>query len=246
MTLLLPRLSKAGVAEILGRHAPNPPPPKDLAGANTEYGELITYAASGGVKAPQVAFAIGAELRKFVRKHDANSQVARAVFDRDAVVFLATHDALQTGEALRNDVWAFITTVVAPDVVHWRFPDTKPERYHGGIRNAFQRLWLRGNALDRGESHPDRWELVRSIPEDAAVQILERPSVGGRPRLALAMGEGWLEMRKRIPSGQQEDVMRRASKIIRLQNQILDLQFLSDDQLSALVTEAFTKAGATL
>src|SRR5690606_10627574 len=146
----------------------------------------------------------------------------------------------------RNDVWAFIAAVAAPDIVVWRFSSGGAPRFHGGVRNAFQRLWLRGKALDRGRDHPQRWLLVRTMPEDAVVQIVERPSLGGRARIARAIGEGWLEMSRSTPQGAQEDVMRAATKILRIQNEIQDLQFLSDEQLADAVSHAFTRARASL
>lgn len=245
MTALLPRLSKAGVATILARYAPNPPKPLDYATAFSSYPELISYAASGGRRVPEQLFEIGGELRRIAEASGPGSQQARTEFDRVAAVYLARKAILSHGEALRNDVWAFLTTIVAPDVVEWRFAGAGRSRFEGGVRNAFQRLWLRGRALDRGEGHPRRWEVIHALPEDAAVQIVERPSLGGRPRISRAIGEGWLNMRSLTPQAQQEDVTRTAIKILRLRNQIVDLQFLSDLDLATTVRDAFAKAGAT-
>lgn len=231
---------------ILARHEPALPKPLDSATAFSTYPELISYAASGGRRAPDVSHEIGEELRRIAKTSGAAGMLPRTQFDRDAAVYLASHPALGHGDALRNDTWAFITTIVAPDVVEWRFPDAGLSRFEGGVRNAFQRLWLRGRALDRGKKHLHRWELVQALPEDAAVQIVERPSLGGRSRIARAIGEGWLEMRKDTPQSKQEGVMRSAIKILRLQNQIIDLQFLSDDDLLSSVREAFTKARSAL
>lgn len=246
MAALLPRLSKAGVENILSRYQPGPPKPLDTTKAFSTYPELISYGASGGRRAPDISFEIGEELRRITEKFGPASQPARADFDREAAVYLASQSALAHGEALRNDVWAFLSTIVAPDVVEWRFPGAGRSRYDGGVRNAFQRLWLRAKALDRGEEHPERWGAVRALPEDAAVQIVERPSLGGRFRVSRAIGEGWLEMRNDTPQSLQEDVMRSAIKMLRLKNQIIDLEFLSDDELLSSVREAFTKARSAL
>ncbi|MEG3193875.1 hypothetical protein SNE32_16770, partial [Lysobacter sp. D1-1-M9] len=93
---------------------------------------------------------------------------------------------------------------------------------------------------------PERWRLTLSMPEDAAVQIVERPSLGGRPKVALALGEGWLRMVQTAPMGNHEQLMRTATKILRLQNEIVDLMYLSEDQLSRAVDAAFGKARSTL
>ena len=246
MTLLLPRLSRLGVSSILSTHSPDAPPALDAATAFATYAERISFAASGGNKAPNQAFSIGVELRSIATRCGFPSKLSKAGFDRLAAVYLAQHPVLQGGEALRNDVWAFITTVVAPDLVAWRFPDAGPERYDGGVRNTFQRLWLRAKALDRGPAHPERWALVNAMPEDAVVQIVERPSLGGRPRIALAVGEAWQEMIRTTPLGLQEDLMRTATKILRLQNEIIDLQSLKDEDLVATARAAFAKARAAV
>src|SRR5690606_10419256 len=100
-----------------------------------------------------------------------------AKFDMEASIWFSTNEHTQSGEFLRDDVWACITTALLPDVVAWRFSWSARERFHGGIRNALQRLWIRGQLLDRGSGHPQRWELLKKLTEDALVQITERPSI---------------------------------------------------------------------
>ena len=246
MTFLLPRLSRLGVSSILSMHSPGAPPALDAATAFSTHAERISFAASGGNKSQNQAFSIGLDLRSIATRCGFPSRLSKAEFDRLAAIYLAQHPALQAGEALRNDVWAFIATVVAPDLVAWRFPDAGPERYDGGVRNTFQRLWLRAKALDRGPTHPERWALVNAMPEDAVVQIVERPSLGGRPRVALGLAEAWQEMTKTTPLGLQEDLMRTATKILRLQNEIIDLQYLQDDDLAATACAAFARGRAAL
>lgn len=246
MAFLLPRLSRLGVASILSRHSPSAPPAFDATAAFATYAEHISFAASGGNKSPHQASSIGQELRSIATRCGFPSSPSKAEFDRLAAVHLAQHPATQGGEALRNDVWAFIATVIVPDLVAWRFPGAGPERYEGGVRNTFQRLWLRAKALDRGPAHADRWGLVNAMPEDAVVQIVERPSLGGRPRIALALGEAWQEMIRTTPLGCQEDLMRMATKMLRLQNEIIDLQYLQDGDLTATVRTAFARARGAL
>lgn len=244
--LLLPRLSKAGVANILSAHAPRVPPALEQGAELSSYSDLVSFAASGGSRSPDAAYQIGGGLRAIAERCGYPALLSRAKFDRECAVFLAGHPALQSGEALRNDVWAFIATIVVPDLVGWRFADPNKARFEGGVRNAFQRLWLRGKALDRGPDHAERWRLTLSMPEDAAVQIVERPSLAGRPRVALALGEGWLRMVQSAPMGDHEQLMRTATKILRLQNQVVDLMYLTEEQLSGAVDAAFSKARSAL
>lgn len=151
---------------------------------------------------------------------EVNSSGARSRFDREAAKFLAGYPALRSGESLRDDVWACLATVFLPDVVRWRFEGCPRDRYLGGVRNAFQRLWVRGVVLDRGEGSADRWQLVDHLTEDAMVQIFERSSISGNPVLARGIAEAWLKTRDRVPAGEMESLMRQATKIIRLRNEI--------------------------
>lgn len=248
---LLPRLKACGVQTILEKLNDVGPSPRESLVALAESAALKSAAPSGGTRADSVAIAVTSELRRLAAQ-DTNastpsSQIARGLFDQKATIYLAQKLELQTGEALRDDVWAFMTTVLAPDVVAWRFAGSdqsreRTQRFAGGVRNCFQRLWVRGTTLDRGEDHPQRWELVQQLTEDAMVQIFERASIGGNPPLAKAIAEGWLKTSKKAGRSAMEDIMRHATKVIRLKNQIIDLAYLSDEELEKVVSEAFDLA----
>jgi hypothetical protein len=242
---LLPRLKAHGVVTILDRLKNEAPSARDSIDLLREFAALKTSAPTGGTRADGVAINITAELRRIAQKAgfpSTNTQAAKAQFDQDAAVYLAQNDELRTGEALRDDVWAFMTTVLAPDVVSWRFTDKGSDRfarYAGGVRNTFQRLWVRGIALDRGDMHEKRWELVINLTEDAMVQIFERASISGNPLFARAVAEGWLRTSNQIGRSQMESVMRSATKILRVRNQILDLGYLPAAELEELVSQTF-------
>lgn len=246
--LLLPRLKAHGVTTILDNFESTPFTNKGNLDVLRTYSALKSSAPSGGTKADDVAVAISAQLRRIAQKQGfptVNTQSARAQFDQDAAIYLGQQEALMTGEALRDDVWAFMCAVLAPDVVAWRFTEQSRERYAGGVRNSFQRLWVRGTILDRGEGHPERWALIRELSEDAMVQIFERSSLGGNPSLALAIAEGWLKATEKMGRRTMEHTMRGAIKLLRLKNQIIDLAFLEVDELETIVSTAFEMAMST-
>ena len=164
-----------------------------------------------------------------------------AKFDSEVAKWLAGQDFVHDSEALRDDVWAFVAIAVAPDIVQWRFGAT-PARYRGGIRNAFQRLWLRGRTLDRGRASGDRWQLVDALTEDAFVQILERPSLSAYPELARAIAEAWVRAAKRHGRGNMEGIMRRATLRIRIQNEIRLLTLVPAATLAELLDRTFDDA----
>lgn len=242
--LLLPRISPAGVTSVLESAGPGsfaeagnlPAPERRLA--------MTSFAASGGSRSEALAAEVGERIRELARGADfpANtSQVARSKFDHAAAAYFGAEARLATGEALRDDVWAYIATIVVPDVVAWRFPDRAAHRFEGGVRNALQRLWTRAVTLDRGQDHSDRWGLVRSLSEDAAVQIFERASVGGNPPLARALAEVWVRTASKVGRAPMEDAMRKATKMIRLRNEIVDLASLPTPELEELISGIFAQ-----
>jgi hypothetical protein len=242
---LLPRLKAYGVDAILGAA-------DDRAGGLErriefleENSALVSFGASGGSRDADAAVAVTRQLRELARQCGYPERVpseSRARFDQLAAIALAQEPVLKTGEALRDDVWAFLAAVVAPDVVAWRFPDRASHRYAGGVRNAFQRLWARGTVLDRGEEHPERWGLVEALSEDAMVQIFERASLSGNERLARAIAELWVETAREIGRGSMEAVMRRATKLVRIRNEVIDLSVLPDPELREEVRSCFRRA----
>ena len=243
--LLLPRLTSLGVSNILDTVGSSPITSTGAKAILDDGASILSFAASGGNRSEELPEKVGDAIRGIALQSgfpDNSSQVARSKFDHETAVYLASHPDLGTGESLRDDVWSYIATVVAPDVVSWRFPDRAPHRFEGGVRNAFQRLWFRGVVLDRGMRHEDRWGLVRALSEDASVQIFERASIGGNRPLAIALAEGWVRMATRIGRGNMEQVMRRAIKLVRLRNEIVDVGGLSDNALDAFVTSSFDLA----
>lgn len=176
---------------------------------------------------------------------EAPKRGGHAAFDAAVGQWTVHVNELNSGEALRNDVWAFFTIVLAPDIVHWRFGKAR-ERYLGGIRNTFQRTWLRAKVLDRGPGHPDRWGLLRELSEDALVTITERPSVGADPVLARELGEAWVRAAAGHGRGRMEDVMRLATLRIRIRNEVRALPLLPRHELEALVEGEFARAAASV
>lgn len=242
---LLPRLKAPGVDTLLKGTGEAGPDRVRVLDVLQENSALVSFGASGGTKNAQVAAEIARGLETLAREcgypQRGNSE-QRARFDRLAAVRLAQEEALMSGEALRDDVWAFLTTAMAPDLVAWRFPERPLHRFAGGVRNAFQRLWVRGTVLDRGETHPDRWRLVEELTEDAMVQIFERASLSGNDRIARTIAEEWVHTADDIGRAPMEAVMRRATKLIRLRNEIIDLSFLPDPDLTSEIRTCFSRA----
>jgi len=246
---LLPRLDVLGVDQLMEGFPETGLPRSVLDVPDVALPELVTFGASGGSKSSEAAREIGVQLISLAKEcgfPEQTSQSRRASLDQKLAIYLSTHPLLQSGEALRDDVWAYLATAVVPDLVAWRFPNRPPTRYRGGVRNALQRLWMRGYVLDRGEHHPRRWELVENLGEDAVVAIIERPSVGNKRVVARALAEGWLRMSNQDSQGDWEELMRTAIKLFRLRNEIVDLASLDQEQLDQTVDNAFETARRTM
>jgi hypothetical protein len=170
-----------------------------------------------------------------------SSRAQNSAFDTALADWITKHNELLSGEALRDDVWSHFGVVMAPDIVHWRFGRSR-ERYLGGVRNTFQRVWLRARALDRGEHSDDRWGLLRELSEDALVAITERPAIGADSIVARELAEGWIRASRRLGRNRMEPIMRLATIRLRIRNEIRGLSSLPRDQLAALVDEFFEMA----
>jgi len=160
-------------------------------------------------------------------------------FDTEVTSWIASSDFFASGDALIDEVWSFLSCYLLPDIVEWRFSRDSADRFLGGVRNTFQRLWLRGVVLDRGAESADRWGLVRELTEDAFVQILERPSIGANKKISRALAESWVRVSSEIGRGRMESLMRQVALMTRLQNQVRDLSFLSEERLVDHFQEIF-------
>ena len=241
MVILLPRLPTPAAELLLAQHMAN--------GFATWSGfdaralpEAVRFAATGGSQVrPDQLEALRERIVRIARpkgKEDASVRATQAAFDAKVAASLAEDPLFQSGEALRDDVWTFVGTSLVPDIVHWRF-GTARERYLGGIRNAFQRLWMRGRALDRGAGHRERWELLEELTEDALVQITERPSLGGDSVLARAIAEAWVRASRRHGKTAMEPIMRRAALRVRIWNETRSLADLPSGVLAGVLDDAF-------
>lgn len=250
---LLPRLNDIGVMRCMEDLERLSEDKTDLMSADrrlSEYEAWIWYAPSGGSVSPELAAEILAKLTEIAEHHGYPSRASdkqKTGFDVEVAKWLAGHPQLTSPELLRDDVWAFLSCVMLQELVVWRYSARQRARFAGGVRNTFQRLWMRGRTLDLGDTAGDeRWRLLEGLSEDAMVQIFERASIASDAQLARAVAAGWLDTADRIGRARMEDVMRRATKLLRLRNQIIDLTFLSPQELAREVENAFSRSSEGL
>ena len=247
-TKLLPRLSPIGVDKCLSSLRDQTDgyfqPGASLDLRRKTYEAHVWYAASGGSvdrtlveeimgKVSDIAHHCGYPAPATDRK--------RSSFDKRLAAYFGQHPDLEGGELLRDDVWAFMACVLLQEFTIWRYSVEQKARFAGGIRNTFQRLWVRGRTLDLGPEYDKRWHLTGILSEDAMVQIFERASIASDARLSRAIAMAWETTADRIGRGKMEKVMRQATKLIRLRNQVIDLAYLPEEALTAEINAAFTQ-----
>jgi len=187
------------------------------------------------------------------RAHDASTragsdEAARRFFDQEVSRLLFDEMDLAPHEAAQAGVWSFLTCIVVPDVVRWRFPGddgtgTPVRRFTGGargVRNALGRLWWRAYVLHEPEAD-DPWRLVRVIGEDQAVAILERPFLSGHPPLAREVLRAVTDS-----GGQQQELMRDLTKRLLRVGGALPLEALAPDVTRDLVHRELSRSQAAL
>lgn len=243
--ILMPRLSRLGVEEVLTTLRRNRNPVRSLNEFDANRAG-VTYAETGGQRVAEARLVdFARDIIQLARNHGFPVEVTpqgRQKFDAACAIWLAEAEELHSGELLRDDVWAFISSVLLLHVTVWRFPTLTTDRFHGGERNMFQRLWYRAVTLDRGHDHEQRWELVTALTEDAIAQIIERPSLRGDRRLALAIAEGWFRMAAGAAGASMERIMRRVVRDLRMRNEVQFLSALPDCELSVLIDAQFSTA----
>ena len=74
-------------------------------------------------------------------------------FDQPAADILYNSIDLVPAEAANGEIWNFLTLVLLPDIAAWRYPNIDAkydfERWLGGDRNVFRKLWWRQATLGK-------------------------------------------------------------------------------------------------
>lgn len=160
-------------------------------------------------------------------------------FDTEISIYFGERLEMPDGEAYRPQTWAFISMVLLPDVVKWRFPGFGVSRCTGGRRDCFQRLWLRARAFDLGSDSENRWVLLKNLTEDSFVSIMERPSLAGNKNICQALGAAWMRTAASVGRSRMEEVNRRAIKRIRARGTLIFLDALSYVDLKKLIEQSY-------
>ncbi|ENC6369355.1 hypothetical protein ABKX81_000913 [Aeromonas veronii] len=180
------------------------------------------------------------------------SQQQAAHFDAEATLVLAQQIQIAPSEASKGGVWEFLSCVLLPDIVRWRFggakgSNTPLERFLSGRRNVFQRLWWRAFHLSpRVSGAPQLPELLRALGEDELVQLMERPSIAGIEGLPSSIAAGLLSASKAYSHLTRRQLMREAQKRILRLSTFIAFESIEPAELSNHIENVFEQVATSL
>jgi hypothetical protein len=182
----------------------------------------------------------------------APSEAGGRHFDQKCVEALYTKMGIAPSEASSIGVWTYMTCVLLPDIVRWRFPGderTATERFigsdRGQRRNTFGRLWWRAH-LFHDPNAPDPFFLVGALTEDELVQVTERPTLAASRVLAKQLSRSFLETIELRPMLPRRGLIRDAVKRIRRLLPLISFDSLDDQVLHTLIDGVMLEAAGAL
>jgi hypothetical protein len=168
----------------------------------------------------------------------------RTRFDVEAAIRLHESIPAPRGELLRREVWQYFSCALAPDVSCWRWRRKdgviSSERFDGGVRDCFGRLWRRADVL-KDDRLKDPWTLVRALGEDNVTTIIERPKVARHRLLVREASRAYL-LRREIVKGAdlesaEEALLRQMMLMLTRRGAHLAYSALEHDELVAAVAD---------
>ncbi len=164
----------------------------------------------------------------------------RARFDSTSLRVLADCP-IPFGEAIRAETWAWVTVILVPHLVRWRWSDddgkVSLERYAGPLlRNALGRLWYQAVSLDRGAADPERWMYADQFGADQAVALLERPRLASSQAVCLSIARAWAAL---PVADRKEELFRETMKALLVRSAVQRLDVLDVRVLDEAVAATF-------
>lgn len=173
----------------------------------------------------------------------------RRLIEFDQALGVAIHKqmGIMPADAANADVWTFVNAVVLPDIVLWRhgkFDDVRKrwiiseDRLFDLTRTSVGRLWWRVHLL--GE------EVATKLGEDEAVQLLEKPRIGGFASLSQAIGRRHIHYASEGGTTRRMDLLRDVTKRLIRKMAVQSVYAMGPDQLEEFVDELFHESASAL
>lgn len=258
--LLYPRLTLSVAMQIAKQKSSIDPIVLRQTHSNNEFvvHKSALYAPTGGSK---VSIDKLKEVRELVRKcanelgfPELPNLQSRNLFDQKCGILLLENMLVSPSEASSLGVWSHLTCVLLPDIVRWRFAGdtTAEERFIGSARgvrrNTFGRLWWRAFLLYEESYEEDPYFLLGQFGEDDLVQITERPSLAGHPRLAKQILLSFLDLKlNQHLQGDftEREILRDVVKRVRRLLSLVMFEALDSDTLKLTVDDLFSKSASS-
>jgi len=180
------------------------------------------------------------------------SQQQASAFDAEAALVISQQMLMAPAEATKGGVWEFLSCVLLPDIVRWRFGGTGGtatplERFLSGRRNVFQRLWWRAFHLaPRVVDAPQLPKLLNALGEDELVQLMERPSLAGIEGLPSSIAYGLLAASQSYSDLTRRQLIREAQKRFLRLSSFVSFESIAPTELSRHVENVFAQVAASL
>jgi len=148
-----------------------------------------------------------------------------------------------------------------PDVVVWRFgrassegAETKTDldRFLGGVRNTFGRLWWRSYLLVDEQSADKLWLVdgrKSGLTEDNFVALLERPKIGAQAQLCVQIAKAQVSRRREVEGiggSPEQTLMREVMKRAIRFGSFIEFSAMRPSEVEALVAEMFDETIAAM
>jgi len=174
-------------------------------------------------------------------------------FDRESTMYLFENLNISPNEASKNEIWNFISCILLPDIVYWRYffkenkinptKDALNDRYLGGRRNCFQKLWWRALVFRNLNNNGNKYEFLLIFNGDDFRELEERTSIYGNINLCREVARNYNEIKnkfteKLVNRDLFRDVLRR---IIRYMPW-LSFEILTQRELQTTVKEIFVES----
>ena len=169
-------------------------------------------------------------------------------FDYELSQILYREMLITPNEAAQTGIWEFLSCLLMPDIVSFRFPrkdGTTLERFLGGPRNTFERLWWRAFIFNE-DALPDSQKFLCQLREDELVQIMERRAICGNRRLVRQTCSSFLTYVGDRKVRNRMELMREVQKRILRLTSIISFDAIDDTQLKDRVNAVVEMALASL
>lgn len=255
MSLLYPRLSISRATELANEYRTEsieklleavPEPAMNI-------GE--TYGETGGARVRfEDLVRVQREIRAIAEQHGfpafMNREKAQQ-FDGRCGAIICERMLLTPHEASQSSVWQYVCCGLVPELVRWRFQGdvsdgTSLNRFMGGRRNTFGRLWWRAFILaDDSCPREERYRLLQMLGEDELVQLMERPTLYGDSRLTRSIVKAFLKVASDKKLNRQT-LMREVTKLTMRHMPLRSFAALEDFRLDIEVMDIVNKASIAM